>query len=81
MNVVCLFFNVIIYCNYLFGQSKFSVTDNVRKVVSYPVCSPKLKQTLVFQVLQIKEDDVYYQVDSCVRGPGGVCPLLPPAGG
>lgn len=31
--------------------------------------------------LQIKEDDVDYKADSCLRGAGGVGPLLPSAGG
>lgn len=30
---------------------------------------------------QLKNHDVHYQADSRVRGSGGVCPLLPAAGG
>lgn len=51
------------------------------EVVLTQLSNQKLKWTLVLPALQIKEDDVYYQADSCVRGPGGVGPLLPPAGG
>lgn len=36
---------------------------------------------MYFSALQLKKNDVYYQADSGVRGPGGVGPLLPAASG
>lgn len=63
-------------------MTTFNFADDVSIVWLAPRLSEQTNSDLiVLSALQLKEDDVHYQADGCVRGPGGVGPLLPAAGG